>query len=463
MEVSHLAKAYNDHNVYILGAGFAAEAGLPVIKGFMNRMRDAVAWLEGQSGREREQEAISRVLEFRLRAAAAAHRVPLNVENVEELFSLASASGSEELAEAMPLAIAATLDYAQKTATPVEEWRRFQIGVANLPGWSPPRTWKDPLPYVQEGMKRGDRKGHWYSCPPYDFYIGVMAGYFNSGGAERQDTIISFNYDLLVEESCRNLGIPIGYGFQVSRDRSAHGLIAPAKDTKLQILKLHGSVNWVNFAEHLWSPEEKARRSQPLALGEQEDWELGDDWPGPRVFEDYAEVRKRGFSPLLLAPTWRKDFAADQYARADFSSVWDAAVAALRTATNVIILGYSVPNTDQHFRYLLAAGLQDNISLRKVFFVNPALDDKSGNEKERTRLREQLIGTTGLFRPEHKDHGVLELIAANTREFFSGPHDAPGVEPYRVRIGRRLNPPTCTRDDACFHFSDRPENLGAWG
>ena len=42
------ATAYNDHNVYILGAGFAAEAGLPLIKDFMNRMRDAAAWLEVQ-------------------------------------------------------------------------------------------------------------------------------------------------------------------------------------------------------------------------------------------------------------------------------------------------------------------------------------------------------------------------------------------------------------------------------
>jgi len=54
--------------VYILGAGFANEAGLPLIKDFMNRMRDAAAWLEAQGGREREQEAIGRVLEFRLRA-----------------------------------------------------------------------------------------------------------------------------------------------------------------------------------------------------------------------------------------------------------------------------------------------------------------------------------------------------------------------------------------------------------
>jgi len=207
-----------------------------------------------------------------------------------------------------------------------------------------------------------------------------MTGYFNQGGSERRDTIVTFNYDLLIEESCRNLGVPIGSGFQVSREKSAKSLVMPAKDARVEILKLHGSVNWVNFAEHLSSPEEKARRRRALAIGQEEDWELGDGWPGPRVFEDYSEVRKKGFSPLLLPPTWRKDSAIDQYSRMDFASVWDASVAALRTATNVIILGYSVPATDQHFRYLLAAGLQDNISLRKVFFVNPALKDERARE-----------------------------------------------------------------------------------
>jgi hypothetical protein len=373
-------KANNDHNVYILGAGFAAEAGLPLIKDFMSRMRGCAAWLEGQGGREREQEAISRVLEFRLRAAAAAHRVPLNVENVEELFSVASASGDEELANAIPLAIAATLDYARETANTTEEWRRFQIGVLNQPDWKAPSSWAQPLPYIQEELKKGARKGEWYGCPPYDFYVGLMTGYFNQGGSERRDTIVTFNYDLLIEESCRNLGVPIGSGFQVSREKSAKSLVMPAKDAKVEILKLHGSVNWVNFAEHLSSPEEKARRRRALAIGQEEDWELGDGWPGPRVFEDYSEVRKKGFSPLLLPPTWRKYSAIDQYSRMDFASVWDASVAALRTATNVIILGYSVPATDQHFRYLLAAGLQDNISLRKVFFVNPALKDERARE-----------------------------------------------------------------------------------
>lgn len=55
-------KAHNDHNVYILGAG----SRLPLIKDFMNRMRDAATWLGPQADREREFAAIDRVLRFRL-------------------------------------------------------------------------------------------------------------------------------------------------------------------------------------------------------------------------------------------------------------------------------------------------------------------------------------------------------------------------------------------------------------
>lgn len=35
----------NDHNVYILGAGFSCDAGLPMITGFLTCMRDSHEWL----------------------------------------------------------------------------------------------------------------------------------------------------------------------------------------------------------------------------------------------------------------------------------------------------------------------------------------------------------------------------------------------------------------------------------
>jgi hypothetical protein len=50
--------------VYLLGAGFSAEAGLPTIAEFLNQMRDSADWLT-QQGRLAELTAVDAVLEFR--------------------------------------------------------------------------------------------------------------------------------------------------------------------------------------------------------------------------------------------------------------------------------------------------------------------------------------------------------------------------------------------------------------
>jgi hypothetical protein len=244
-------KAYNDHNAYILGAGFAAEAGLPLVKDFMNRMRDAAAWLEEQTGRGREVEAIERVLDFRLKAAAAAYRVPLDVENVEELFSLASASEGGELTSDMALAIAATLDFAahdhhQREVERAKEYRFYQIGVLDSP-WTKPMHWESPSRQVEESLKSGQIKGEWYSCPPYELYLGIMGGYFNKPVGESRDTIITFNYDLTPEESLRDLRVPFSYGLSgKSFNPGTSGALSEeyASANTLRLLKLHGSVHW---------------------------------------------------------------------------------------------------------------------------------------------------------------------------------------------------------------------------
>ncbi len=35
-----------------------------------------------------------------------------------------------------------------------------------------------------------------------------------------------------------------------------------------------------------------------------------------------------------------------------------------------MVIGFSIPDNDVHFKYLLAAGLADNVSLRSVWFVD---------------------------------------------------------------------------------------------
>jgi hypothetical protein len=412
---SDAGKAYNDHNVYILGAGFAREAGLPLIKDFMNQMRDAAAWLEDQGGREAELRAIGRVLQFRLRAAAAGYRVPLNIDNIEELFSLASASAGEGLTEDMALAIAATLDYCRRSAPPLADEQHFSIGMLNVPRWTRPATWIPPPVNVKQGMESGQFKGEWYGCPPYEFYLGVMCGYFNRGGPERRNTIITLNYDRLIETALRSLDwIPFCYGLGGERVNFQEGnsdILSEtlAKEQTLQVLKLHGSLNWA------------ISRDQMLT-----------------VYRSYGDVLNRGLAPALAPPTWWKGFLGQ------LPNVWAKAVEALRTATRIIILGYSIPTADQHFKFLLAAGLQDNISLRKVLFVNPTLAEQEG----KGQLEERLFG---LFRRELFAQNLVELVATDIREFLAGPRMM-GEDSYRVRIGRPLNPPGYTWGTAPWTF-----------
>jgi hypothetical protein len=380
MTANQSAKAYNDRNVYILGAGFSAEAGLPVIKDFMNRMRDAGAWLAERGDRGDEVAAIDSVLDFRLKAAAAAYRVPVDVENIEELFSLASASGTTELSDQVTMAIAATLDYCSATAPASELISVTKLGDTK---WEKPPNWQ----FIND-LNHPAAIGSVYSCPLYEFYVGLLCGYFDQGGIDRRDTIISLNYDTIVEEALSRLGLPFGYAGDEMIEWRAPRPCADVERRRITVLKLHGSVNLA------------ARMKKDL------------DVPPLLAYSSYQDLRREGLLPMLVAPTWQKSFGGY------LSAVWREAVSALRTATRVVILGYSVPRTDQHFRYLLAAGLQENISLRKVLVVN-----NDPQQEFQRRL-------SSLFRAEHFEQKIIEHVPLTVRQFVdqNGGH----------RIGRTL-------------------------
>ena len=101
------SEIHTNHNVYILGAGFSVPGGLPTIANFIDVMRDSIGWLEG-NGRSNEATAVKAVLDFRLRIARAGARVPLDLDNIEEVFSLASATGDVSLSRSAALAMACT-------------------------------------------------------------------------------------------------------------------------------------------------------------------------------------------------------------------------------------------------------------------------------------------------------------------------------------------------------------------
>jgi hypothetical protein len=228
-----------------------------------------------------------------------------------------------------------------------------------------------------------------YECPLYEFYFGLIGGILGIAARKelQRDTVISFNYDLVVEHALHEVNIPFSYGLstrQANFDASAQCQHEYGSNETVRLLKIHGSVNWA-----LDNPNEL-----------------------PTLYGTYENLREHGLSPLLIPPTWRKGFGPQ------LVPVWDAAVAELRTATRIIVLGYSIPPTDLHFKYLLAAGLQDNISLRKLIFVNP------GAETLKPRLFD-------IVRPEHEARGIVTFVPDKASAFF--------MSHYRQDIGRETS------------------------
>lgn len=59
-----------------------------------------------------------------------------------------------------------------------------------------------------------------------------------------------------------------------------------------------------------------------------------------------------------------------------------------------------MPRTDQHFRYLLAAGLRENISLQRIVFVDPSSAPKDSEVMRRAKE---------IFQPQIVDRGLVTM------------------------------------------------------
>jgi hypothetical protein len=304
----------------------------------MHYMRDAHEWLE-REGRKAEVTAVGNVLDYRLKATPAAYRLPLDLENIEELFSLASA-GKDDRTDDIRRAIAATIDYSEsRVAEPMSQF--FIESPSKLV----------PLPsavFDRKLLAEGDDRQITAEAPTYHLAIAGLLGLLNTPRPRAENTFISFNYDLVAERALSALGVPFHYGFE-HRTYTYHPLarrrLRVTGDQGVALLKLHGSINWAY-----------PRRVRGKLT----------------VYGSYEDVRADSFVPHLVPPTWRKIFDGT------FAHVWEKAREKISQATRLVVIGFSMPPTDLHFKYLLASGLQDSLSLREVVFV-----DKNPDEVEK--------------------------------------------------------------------------------
>lgn len=184
------------------------------------------------------------------------------------------------------------------------------------------------------------------------------------------DTVISFNYDCLVDfclarcATDKGWSPSFGYGLNESgevRDSDvwASGSKDPRCEETIKLLKLHGSLNWLDDGEGAYR-----LIRHPYELGNQ---------------------------PLIIPPEWNK-----RIGEAPFREIWKSARTAVSQAKCVVFVGYSMPPTDLRTQVLFRAACGDRSdALESLVVVNP---DDTVSRRIRTIFGEAVDGGTRIIR-----------------------------------------------------------------
>jgi hypothetical protein len=173
---------------------------------------------------------------------------------------------------------------------------------------------------------------------------------------ENQTQIITLNYDSLVEEGLFKLFKvqPKDY-FPVmltnAQSRDGVGLLGGYHKPTVTIYKLHGSVTWYYSGNESFYGESI--------------------FIGPRQLPiDSNDPYRRGLLdkvPLIVPPTFEKSsFFRNETIRA----VWKLAGKAIQATDRIIIVGYSLPDSDLMMRYFLKANFIGK-NKKEIIVVDP--------------------------------------------------------------------------------------------
>ncbi len=180
------------------------------------------------------------------------------------------------------------------------------------------------------------------------------------------DSILTFNYDLVVEKELwrqRRWSPSDGYGVDF---RPSQSVAEAAWKSCIQVYKLHGSLNWRSpgFFESLVKLEGFHDNGEPIFPG------YLDDETSPHEYQG-------GHAPCWVMPSFIKDFSVPE-----LLGVWGRGQEALRQATDVVVIGYSLPEADSAACLLLGTA---GIAQKRLTIVDPNVKALCGKFERITR------------------------------------------------------------------------------
>lgn len=322
--------------VYILGAGASAQAGAPLMANFL----DTAERLHrlGKAGVKNEYAA-----DFALVFRAVAALQPVYAKGYLDLDNLESVFAAFEMAQLCggisglaPDNVNALPDAMRRMITSTLEQEITLLATG--------RQVEPPVPYRAFAELLRDQ-------------LAAAAG---------SASVITFNYDIALDYAMHFIGLPVTYCID-------------GASKSVDVMKLHGSLNWVrteagdvvpwylsDFLRHYnWDPVLLMNTPTPVRLTMLPHLEKF----APR--EGVTPVTE----PFIVPPTWNKT----QH-HLGIAPVWRRAAEHLATADNIIVIGYSLPETDQFFRYLYALGTVGATRLKRFWVFDP---DRTGQVERR--------------------------------------------------------------------------------
>jgi hypothetical protein len=306
-------------NVFILGAGASVQAGAPTMNTFI---RAAQSIQRGRAQKQlypKEQEYFDLVFKARTALTQTHLKSVLNLDNIESLF------GAFDMAALLGRLGTLTDEDVQRLPTAV----RYVIA----------KTIESSVRYPVNA------NGQTLPPEPYGGFVEIIR---NLNTREQGSaSVITFNYDIGLDYAFHFHSIPFEY-----RCGNPNGLDPGRKQSPgaIDLLKLHGSLNWGLC--------EKCTSVVPFHLKDffaHVQWVPGLDRQHSRTIPIANHLVQRSCpacgthlaeNPVIVPPTWNKGNV-----HSGLASVWRAAATHLAEAENVFIIGYSLPATDEFFRY----------------------------------------------------------------------------------------------------------------
>lgn len=295
--------------VFILGAGASAPGKCPLMADFL----DVASTVARQH--EEVYPHLRAVEEVRSELQQSFVKSSLDIDNLESVFTaieMGRTIGGFGRLDAARLAAARTSLVTLIVRT-IEETQTFRVGMARNE------------PEVGAPLGLGD-------------VAHVAASLHKSGKAmtahESPAAIITFNYDVGIDYALHRAGLRVDYCLDGQRQEALG----------FPLLKLHGSMNWFD------GDEDKAPTPFPVVSVKPSSEDSQRGFMHRRIFTQEAprnDLAKK--IPFIVPPT---DAKADYRRR--MGSVWSSAAGHLRSATSIVVIGYSLPPTDVFFRHFYA-------------------------------------------------------------------------------------------------------------